>query len=240
MLAVLKSSSSLRNHSFVRSPVLAVIALALGIAVSGMAQEKKTKGYFRFDMGAAFTEDADIQSFGGDPGDAVAEFDTGFRFDLAGGYRIRPWVSVELEAGFIYNAFTADSEFLSMDNELFQGPIIANVVFQYPSERWIALAGGGVGGSFMTIYDGTYLYYDPCCGYYYGQATESDFVFAYQAFAAVGYKFNELSNLAVFFRWSGARDPSWTLDGFSSSSRVDFDLGSIQTWAFTVAYTMGF
>ena len=75
--------------------MLIMFSLAFGWAVRGVAQETPSKGYFRFDLGAAITEDTDIQSFGGDANGAVAEFDTGFRFDLAGGYRIRPWFSAE-------------------------------------------------------------------------------------------------------------------------------------------------
>src|SRR5688572_28077518 len=67
--------------------------------------------YGWYEAGPAFVEDAKIEDFFGELVDGNrVEFDTGFHFGIGVGRELTPYVRIELESGFNYNALKSIEE----------------------------------------------------------------------------------------------------------------------------------
>lgn len=207
---------------------LSAALCATAVGWGTQAQDNDSKWYFRAGLGASLPADTEVKEFLG-PGGGDVGFDPGFSFDIAGGYQFTPWLGVELETGFLFNAFEESS-----DASLTQVPFMANAVVQCNHfKRFVPFVGVGVGGvaSIFTIdenVDGIYL-----------EGSDSDAVFAYQAFAGVRYDFNDRMGIGLMYRFMGTMGPEWDVegDGFGDEQIA---LDDIFTHSISVMFHMQF
>lgn len=206
--------------------------LKLGIIIGGMAlgfaleaQNAESKWYFRADLGASLPMETDLEEFLGlDPeGDVRIDFDAGLRLGLAGGYRITPWLGLELESGVLFNSIN-DADGGSVDASLTQVPFMGNLVVQCNNfERWVPFVGVGAGGvsSILDIDERVAV----GGGTLTVEGNDADFVFAYQAFAGVRYEFNDRMGVGLIYRFMGTQGPSWDVesDDFGDDLKIALD-----------------
>ena len=133
--------------------IAAAVCLAACATMQGQALGDQGQVYGRFDVGANFMNDLKVDNTGID-----LEFDTGVRFDFAGGYKITDAFAVELEVGFAYNSvdsfnfhygqdYEADISDYGLDFDLYQIPMLVNLSYTIPLNSKIKpFVGVGVGG----------------------------------------------------------------------------------------------
>jgi len=210
------------------SSSLVALALCLGTPPAGAQGLRfSTEGagpYFRTDLGPAFVQDGKLTKFGGSTKNNV-EFDTGFTFDAAIGYAFNKYLAADFEFGYIGTDINHVSGFFVNDDTfLYNAPFLANVTLSYPIPRTIVTPyiGAGVGGS-LTVFDtdGFGNNTDAVFG------DDTDFVFAWQAFAGLRFDLNKQMSLGVGYKYFWTEDTSFSypplFPGTGSNFRVGFD-----------------
>jgi opacity protein-like surface antigen len=214
--------------------------LLLSFPASSLRAADGTIGpYLHFDAGPAVTEDTDLKRFAGPSPGVEVEFDPGLHFGAAGGFQVTPWFAAELETGFTANYIDRlrGTSGIALHNSSFSNvPLLANVVFRYPTPiGLIPFIGAGAGMSFSTldadeITDHSTFVVD---------GTDTDAVFAYQAFAGLRYRLNEQMDLGLQYKYFYSDSASWDVDVyFYSNDRIKFD--SIHSHLVAFTFTLRF
>jgi opacity protein-like surface antigen len=162
--------------------------------------------YSRFDIGASVFENGHLNQFGG-PVNQPVDYDVGFNFDAAFGYKFNRYLGADFEFGVIGTQINSVPGFFSSNTYLDNVPFVANLTLSLPIPRTLIVPyiGGGAGGSwasFNTDGFGT----GPAAVYGY----ESDVVFAWQAFAGVRIKLNKKMSLGVGYKYFVTQDTAFT------------------------------
>jgi opacity protein-like surface antigen len=197
---------------------LLVLVSAGWLALSAAAEDGASLEHrwrFKFDIGGTFPEEAKLTEIGGpvtSGGDL--KLSPGLQMDLAAGYRITPWLSVEGEFGFTFNSVESVGNWSYPNSELWQMLMMANVVVEYPRGRFVPYAGFGAGGVLSSLSFGNY--YDYYYSSYDGSGT--DFVPALQAFAGVRYQFHPQWSLGVVYRFLATAEQKWDVEWWDGRS----------------------
>ena len=207
-----------------------ILVSACCLAWSAVADESASlaqRWRVRFDIGGTFPEEAKLTELDGPvPNGAELKLSPGLQFDLAAGYRITPWLSLEGELGFTFNTVDSIGNWYYPNSELWQMLMMANVVVEYPRGPFVPFAGVGAGGALSTLSFGNYYYY----GYSEPDGVGTDFVPAFQAFGGVRYQFNNQWNLGVVYRFLLTGAQEWDVDWWDgATTRVGVDSVCIQS-----------
>jgi opacity protein-like surface antigen len=171
--------------------------------------------YFSFDMGPTFPQDGSITEFTGFASGNRVSYDVGLGMDFAGGYAFNKWVAAELAFGWTWNSISS-IEGMNLDSTtLFNAPIFANVILQYPIPRTrvVPYLGGGVGGA-ATVFDTEGLYRPAYPGTLSVYGNDSDFVFSYQGFAGVRVDLNDKMSLGLGYKYLAVDSSSYTFPSY--------------------------
>ena len=193
--------------------------------------------YWWVDGGAAIPQDGHLTEFGGLPSDQKVEYDVGGAFDLTMGYAFNRYFATELLIGGTWNSIDSVEGASANDTYFVTAPILANVVLQCPIQRTLIVPylGAGVGGA-ATMLDTDGFYQPVPDGTVALYGTESDFAFAWQAFAGVRVDLNDSMSLGLGYRYlyvdaSTYNYGSWYYGG------PDLDVGLSSYEAHVVAIT---
>lgn len=215
-----------------------IAAMAFGLAVQ--AQNLDSRWYFRTDLGVSLPMDTDLEEFLGlDPaGEVEIEFDAGMRMGVAGGYRISPWLALELESGVLFNSVNdADGE--SVEATLTQVPFMGNLVVQCNNfNRWVPFLGLGAGGvsSVLDIDERV----DTGAGTLILDGSDADLVFAYQAFAGVRYEFNDRMGVGLVYRFMGAQGACWDVENAGAGEDLEIAFDDVFTHSISALFHLHF
>jgi opacity protein-like surface antigen len=192
---------------------MVTIVGAGSLALASLAQADEPGLYFKFDAGAALPQDVAITKVGQIELPAVsydgletynqpkAKLRTGFRGDLAAGYAFNKMFSVELDAGVVYNPLDKlqySGTYLgvpysydeSPSVNLWQVPLLANVIFTIPLDsKFKRFIGAGAGG-IWTVLDGE-------------DTSNNDFTFAFQGLAGINYAISDNVDIGVVYKFLG-------------------------------------
>jgi opacity protein-like surface antigen len=183
-----------------------LLLLCLGGAIEGFAAPT-IRGWY--ELGATAIEDAELDSFFGEPlSHNKVKFDPGFRGAIAVGTELTRYVAIEAEGGFHYNGIRSISGATSDDAQLYQVPVLGNLVLQFPNRtRLVPVMGGGVGAVF-SILDGD----DITLGATRFSSSEETWSFAYQGYAGLMYSFRPDMALGLSYHYLHNDGPSWDGD----------------------------
>ena len=202
------------------------------------AQNADSKWYFRGDLGVSLPMETDLEEFLGPVNDVEIDFDPGLRLGVAGGYRITPWLAVEVESGAQFNSIN-ESRGESVDASLTQVPLMGNVAVQCNNfDRWVPFVGIGAGGvsSILDIDERV----DVDEGTARVEGNDADLVFAYQAFAGVRYEFNDRMGVGLLYRFMGAEGASWDVDSDDLGGDLKIALDDVFTHSVSVLFQLHF
>jgi len=206
-----------------------LLLLCLGTATA-MSAPLGVRGWY--ELGGTLVEDARLESFLGGPvsGNKV-KFDPGFRGAIGLGKEFSPYVAVEAEGGFHYNRIRSIEGPESDNGELYQIPVLGNLVLQFPNRtRLVPVIGGGVGAVF-NILDGD----DIALGASRFSSTEESWSFAYQGYAGLMYSFRPDMGLGVGYHYLRNDGPSWDVgDG------NDFKFNRLVNHSFVLTFNFRF
>jgi len=179
--------------------------LAAGImpfTTAAVGQDFLSHVYLTGDLGAAFQQAVRIK------GADLIDFHNGVRGDVAIGYRANSWFAVELASGAIWNSGDkiGGVTFSSFGGglDLYQIPIMGNVVFSTPSwHGFKPYLGAGVGGVAAML-----DFQRPL-----GSIRDTDFTLSYQAFAGLNYQVCKHVDLGVGYKFLLTEDHNWAQNG---------------------------
>ncbi len=200
--------------------------------------------YFKADLGGNLSQDVDVKEFLGAavPGYKL-ELDPGLRAGVGAGYQFVDWASAEVELGFMGNEIKSMTGATHIHDAMIGNvPFLVNGKLQYPMGRCpvTPYIGAGVGFS-ETFFDVDVLEFRDAAGNIYGiSGSDSEAVFAWQAFAGLRYALNERMGLGVEYRFFQADSPSWTAEFTSHTSGDTVKFGRTQTHAISLTFDFRF
>jgi len=156
------------------------------------------------DVGGSLLQNVDIENLG-----ARVGFNAGTRVDFSFGCNIVKQFAVEFETGVIWNSMHGSDAMIispAADNaDLFQVPLLVNLVFKAPLKCGLTpYIGGGAGGVISTLQlsNGSSDFFD-------NSISDTDFTFAYQGFAGLKYAVAWNLEVGVGYKFLGTLDHRW-------------------------------
>lgn len=191
---------------------VAFLALGLAAFTAGAQQydydafsPRGSGPFFRMGLGSAVFQDGRLTGFGG-PANSKVNYDVGFAADGAIGYAFNKFLAVDFEFGAVGTRIDSVPGFFSNDTFVDNVPFLVNFTLSLPIPRTIITpyVGGGAGGSLSVFStDGFGNGSDSVFG------DDSDFVFAWQAFAGVRVNLNPTMSLSVGYKYFTTEDTSF-------------------------------
>jgi len=194
--------------------------------------------YFKADAGGNVTEDIKLNEFFGPvtPGSKV-KLDPGVRFGLTAGYDVCDWFGFEGELGIFANKITSMTDATEVHDAYFENaPFLVNAKLHLP--YWYRVSpyiGAGVGGS-VSILDVDHVTINGISLH----GSDSDVVFAWQAFAGLRFMINKHMGVSVEYRYFVADSPSWTADETFGTVTDKVRFGHAYTHSASVAFDWRF
>jgi opacity protein-like surface antigen len=207
------------------------------LAPSG-AQAQLDRLYIKGDIGGNWTHDTELKEFFGEPlaPRSKVRFDPGARFGITAGYRLTDWFAPEIETGVVANSIDSITDATRVDAVFSNVPLLVNARFTCPGcDRIRPYIGGGAGGSFPVIASdririgGTSMH-----------GTDSDAVFAYQAFAGLRFKLNEQMGLSLEYHYLHADGAEWKAEFSAGTGSDRMRFGGTETHSISVAFDFHF
>ncbi len=228
--------------TFIKKSLLVGFGFLLCTVVNLHAQN--TGFYFKADVGGNLTQDIDVKEFlGATLSGAKIELDPGFRGGLGAGYQFVDWASAEVELGFMGNYIKNMTGATHIHDAMIGNvPFLVNGKLQLPMGRCpvTPYIGAGVGFS-ETFFDIDVLEFRDAIGNIYGiSGSDSDAVFAWQAFAGLRYALNERMGLGVEYRYFQAESPSWQAEFTFNTPSDTVKFGRTQTHAISLTFDFRF
>jgi opacity protein-like surface antigen len=231
------------NTRTTTTALLLLIAIGSLVPSTGQAQPpafsiRDSGPYLRVDVGAAIPQDGRLDQFGSFQAGNEVRYDVGFSSSFAGGFAFNRYLAAELEFGANANRISSVNGFAVTDTFLYHFPILANVVLRCPIPHTplIPYVGGGVGGS-STLFD-TERFSN---GAVTLVGSDSDFVFAWQAFAGLRIQLNEQMFVGLDYKFFAADSSSYrypSLDYRGPDLSVSFE--GMRSHLATVSFTFKF
>jgi opacity protein-like surface antigen len=198
------------KHVSLRLLLMSGFSLVVALPTAVRAQ----RPYFNADIGVALPEKVDVRTvnapgiFTGSTPGVKLDLDPGVRFGIAGGYNFNPFLGAEIETGFIYNSVknvVGNGSSVPVDSSISHVPLMGNIVLRYdqPDMPWVPYAGAGAGGDLSIVWDNS------------ADDSDTKFVFAWQAFGGVRYKFNEALSLGLGYKYYWVDNATFSLGGGS-------------------------
>jgi len=212
--------------------------LAVGVctgALCASAAQAANGLYVGADAGGLLTLDTHIKEFVGPTPGAKMELDPGVRVGIHGGYKLTDWFSVEGETGIMANNIKSIPG-ASMDGNatLANVPFLVNARFQLPHGKCpiTPYFGGGAGGSATVLSFEHHIDFNGARV----NGSDSDVVFAYQAFGGLRYAINDRMGVGVEYHYFATTGASWDVDGAGSK----ISLAGVKSHAITAAFDFSF
>jgi opacity protein-like surface antigen len=169
--------------------------------------------YFRAGVGPSFFQNGTLKGFTISPGFAgpanqPVKYDTGVAFDAAAGYAFDRYFGLDFETGYIWARFNNIENYQAHDSSIGNVPLLANATLSLPIPHTgiVPYIGGGVGGA-DSILD-AHNFTEPVSGNF-AEGSESDLVFAYQAFAGVRFMLGSHVSLGVGYKYFATGNPTF-------------------------------
>jgi len=170
--------------------------LLASVAANGDEFVTAGKSYMSLDAGVAVQSGVEVKEIGGTSvNGADLKFNPGLRIDAGAGYHFTERFSGELSVGYVFNSVdegTGAAAGLGRNGDLFQVPVMVNLLYKVQSEIPIEpFLGAGVGGV-LSVFSST--------------STTEEFAFGYQGFLGAKYKLSEQTELTVVYKILGTTD----------------------------------
>jgi opacity protein-like surface antigen len=223
-------SSINQNFRIVFGMTLAGMTLMLA-ATSGRAQSTNNM-YLDVRAGVALPQNTTIQDspYGNN---GTVSFDAGLHVGLNLGYNLSQSFAAELETGVRWNPvkdINGNSvSTLGGTADLYQIPLLANLVYRPLHGAFVPYIGAGAGGV-ISIFDSSNLpLFGPATSY-----NSTDFVFAYQATVGFKYAVSEKIDLGLAYEFLGTTGQRWT------DHAVPFDTDGVLTHSIMATFSWRF
>lgn len=158
--------------------------------------------YVGADAGVNFAQDSDIKFKDGTNNNLTASADTGYALQVHGGYAFKPFSfatpRAEAEVAYRNSGLKSLTDVTDSSGDTSSLSLMANGVLSFlPNRSWHPFVGAGIGMSRINAewkVNGSRA------------VNDSDWVFAYQAFAGVSYDLTKNWELTAQYRYFGTQD----------------------------------
>jgi len=193
--------------------------------------------YLGADVGGLLTSDVRVKNFLGSvsPGTKV-DLDPGVRVGFRAGYHFTDWFAVEGETGVMANNIhSITGANIDGNATLANVPFLINARFELPHGNCpiTPYFGGGAGGSATVLSFDRHIDFNDADLH----GSDSDVVFAYQAFGGLRYAITDKIGLGVEYHFICTTGSSWTADGFGPN-KISF--AGTRSHAITAAFNYRF
>jgi opacity protein-like surface antigen len=153
--------------------------------------------YFRAEAGPSFYQDGRLNYFGG-PASSPVHYETGIAADAAVGWAFNRYISVDFQTGVQGTRIDYVPGYTQNHSEVYDIPFLANATLSYPIPHTFLTPyiGAGAGGA-DTIFD-AHSFSDNANTVY---GSESDVVFAWQAFAGLRFQLNPDMSFGLGYKY---------------------------------------
>lgn len=169
--------------------------------------------YFRADIGPTIFQDGTLRTFSGsfpsvNGPRARVNYDVGVSADAAIGYAVDKYVGFDFETGYIWGEINNVPGYDSNGSTIANVPLLVNAMFSVPIPHTniVPYAGIGVGGS---VADFDAHGFGPSGSGTAAYGEETDFVFAYQAFAGVRFMLSPNVSVGLGYKYFGTGNPTF-------------------------------
>jgi opacity protein-like surface antigen len=215
---------------------LGLLAVVL-LAAPARGQDPLLGLYIKADAGGAWTRDAHLREFFGEvtPGSRL-EFDPGPRFGLTVGYDVCDWFGVEGQIGIMENEISRITDAQELDARLINVPFLVNGRVHLPTYFKVSpYVGAGVGGASTILDSGRITINDISL-----EGSDTDTVFAWQAFAGLRIALNQHMGLSFEYRYFQSDGARYRADFAFGTDTDVVRLGRINTQTVSVAFDWTF
>lgn len=187
--------------------------------------------YFRLGAGPSFFQNGTLREFafeGSAPFSAQnqpVKFDTGVAFGAAMGYAFDQYFSLDFETGYIWARINHIPGYIVNDSSIGNVPLLVNatVSLPIPHTNIVPYIGGGAGGA-ITEFDADSFSDSAQTVTAFG--TDSDAVFAYQAFAGVRFLITPNFSLGLGYKYFATGNPAFS---YPPSPNLDIGFHGVHT-----------
>ena len=178
--------------------------------------------YFRAGIGPSFFQDGLLKGFSFASSGAVAGFtgptaivkyNVGVSGYGAAGFAINRYVALDFELGYTWASIDSVQNYYVNNSSIGNLPFLANVTFSLPipHSNVIPYIGGGAGGS-DSIFDAHPLQetVSPPLSQNFVDGSESDVVFAWQAFAGVRFQIDPNISVGIGYNYFMTGNPTFS------------------------------
>jgi opacity protein-like surface antigen len=201
-------------------------ALSLCLALQAGAQSERglpegAGPYSRVGIGPSFLKNGSLANSGGLGGGSDVNYTVGMAADAAIGYAFNRYLAADFEFGVLTAGIDSVPGYYSYDSYLENLPFIANLTLSYPipGTRVTPYAGAGVGS--VTIFD-TEGFGNAFWGVY---GSDSDVVFAWQAFAGLRFEVNEHMSAGIGYKYFATGDASFDYPPYYPYTGPNLEIG---------------
>jgi len=191
--------------------------------------------YFRVGVGPTIFQDSELKGFtiagtgSGSPGQV--NYDVGVSGDAAFGWAFNRYVGLDFETGYTWGRMNSVQNYAANGSTMGNVPFLANLTLSLPipHSNIIPYIGGGVGGA-DSIFDAhNFTDANPADGAMYQEyawGSESDVVFAYQAFAGVRFMLDPNVSLGIGYQFFATGNPTFS---YPPSPNLNMEFQGVRT-----------
>lgn len=171
--------------------------------------------YFRFGVGPSFFQNGTLKEYALEgtplfsPQNQPVSYDTGVAADMALGYAFDKYISLDFESGYIWAQLDNIPGYIVNDSSIGNVPLLVNATLSLPIPHTniVPYIGGGAGGA---VVDFNARDFSDAAGNVTVDGSDSDTVFAYQAFAGVRFMLTPNLSLGVGYKYFVTGNPGFT------------------------------
>jgi opacity protein-like surface antigen len=194
--------------------------------------------YIRAGVGPSIFQDGKLQQFStqgfSGPANQPVSYDTGVAFDAALGYAFDKYFGVDFESGYVWARIHNIPGYDANGSSIGNVPLLVNgtLSLPIPHTNIVPYMGAGAGGS-VSVFDARAFSDQAQTETAYG--TESDTVFAYQAFAGVRFMLGPNASLGVGYKFFATDAPV-----FSYPPSPNLNIGFRGVYTHSILFTLQF
>jgi opacity protein-like surface antigen len=198
--------------------------------------------YWGADLGATIPQDGRLTRFGNLSVNDSISYGVGGGVDVSAGYAFNRYFSLEAQVGWTWNPINSVQGSSVHDTSLSTMPLMANAVLQWPipQTRIIPYVGAGAGGA-LTLFDTGGFTSSAPGGPVTLYGNDTDFVFAWQAFAGVRLELNDKISVGIGYRYLSVDSSSYNFESYYyRGPTMSLDFSKLQSHMAALTFTMKF
>jgi opacity protein-like surface antigen len=185
--------------------------------------------YFRAGIGPTIFQDSELKGFSIGPvfngPMGIVKYDVGASGDAAFGWAFNRYVGIDFDTGYTWGRMDSVQNYNANGSTMGNVPFLANLTLSLPIPHTniVPYIGGGVGGA-DSIFD-AHHFEEPVSGNF-ADGSESDVVFAYQAFAGVRFMLDPNISLGIGYQFFATGNPTFS---YPPSPNLNMEFQGVRT-----------